>query len=272
MFNINLLDLKNTFFSVGCYADNCDGVYNINTDPYKQCGHFVNEVVMSKHLDGRSKLLDAIVSPLGFYVLSLLIVEAFIGSVVVFRNLDTALVYVGIALFVLVIAVVTALVWLKPGHLTFDKSANLEIERMKVDLKHQVSRNANVEAQLVFALIFRTQQRFTEAISCYEHALRIDGANEEALIGRAVAQSYAEPDDLEGPIQALQDILKRYPTNGKALYNLACLRCLVGDERWLDDVRRAISYSPEHRDLARRDKDFEKHWNTPEFLAIIRNE
>jgi len=226
---------------------------------------------MSNESDGRTRLIDAIISPLGFYVLSLLIVEVFIGTVTISRDLNLGLVYVGIGLFIFVVVVVTVLVWLKPGHLTFDKTANLEIERMKADLSRQVTRNSNVETQLVTALIYRTQNRYIEAISCYEDALRIDSSNEEALIGRAVAQSYAEPNDLGGPIQALEAILKRFPNSGKASYNLSCLRCLAGDERWLEDLRHAISHTPDRRDMARRDKDFEQHWTNPEFLKIIRH-
>ena len=225
---------------------------------------------MSHDSGTRSKLLDAIVSPLGFYVLALLIIETFIGSVAILRNPDPILVYIGVGLFLFVIVVVTILVWRKPNHLTFDKTANLEIERMKTELSREISRNADVESQLINALIYRTHHRYIEAISCYEQALRVDTNNEQALVGRAVAKSYAEPSDLIGPIQELEDVLRRFPASGKASYNLACLRCLVGDDRWLADLRNAIFHLPEMRDIARRDKDFEKHWNSQEFLAIVR--
>jgi tetratricopeptide (TPR) repeat protein len=221
----------------------------------------------------RDRLIEAIVAPLGFYVLALLIVEAFIGTVMISRNLDERFVFVGIGMFVLVVVVVTVLVWMKPGHLTFDKMAHLEMERIKGELSREVHRNTQLEAHLRNALSYRSQKRYIEAIALYERALNLDGRNEEALVGRAVSQSFAQPDDLEGPIRALEDVLERNPNCSLALYNLACLHRLssgYAEDQWLDELKRAVTISPELKDFARRDEDFKEFWEDSRFRAIVR--
>lgn len=75
------------------------------------------------------KTIEAITAPLGFFVLALLIVEVFLGTVLVGAQLDKSAkvlgMYMGVCLFVLVTIAVFVLVWFKPQSLTFDKSAHL---------------------------------------------------------------------------------------------------------------------------------------------------
>ena len=83
----------------------------------------------------RTKLIGGITTPLGFYVLALLIVESFLAAIPILAELETSermtCVYLGVGMFFLVIVVVTALVWWKPGNLTFDKEAHL-VDRGKM--------------------------------------------------------------------------------------------------------------------------------------------
>ena len=81
------------------------------------------------------KIIEAVTAPLGFFVLALLIVEAFLASVMIGGNLSEANqmtgVWIGVCLFIIVTIAVWILVWFKPQHLTFDKEAHL-IDRGKV--------------------------------------------------------------------------------------------------------------------------------------------
>ena len=83
----------------------------------------------------RAKLVEAITTPLGFYVLALLIVESFLATILVLAELPTSEkmtgMWVGVAMFVIVVAVVTVFVWSKPDNLTFDKEAHL-VDRGKI--------------------------------------------------------------------------------------------------------------------------------------------
>lgn len=83
----------------------------------------------------RVTVLEAITAPLGFFVLALLIVEAFLATVLVGTNLEPkdklSGMWAGIGLFVFVTLIVAVLVWYKPSHLTFDKHAHL-IDRGRV--------------------------------------------------------------------------------------------------------------------------------------------
>ncbi len=83
----------------------------------------------------RTRILDTISAPLGFFVLALLIVEAFLANVLIFAQLEPFQrwngVLLGVGLFVLVVVVVSILTWFKPLNLTFDKTSHL-IDRGKI--------------------------------------------------------------------------------------------------------------------------------------------
>jgi uncharacterized membrane protein (DUF485 family) len=82
----------------------------------------------------RNGVLESINAPLGLYVLALLIVETFLAAVLIGSNLDpndkVVGMWAGVGMFVLVVVIVTILVWFKPSHLTYDKSAHLEVEKL----------------------------------------------------------------------------------------------------------------------------------------------
>lgn len=77
----------------------------------------------------RSQLIEVVTAPLGFFVLALLIVEAFLATVLIgaaFERVDKLNgMYLGVGLFIFVTIVVTVFVWFKPDNLTFDKEAHL---------------------------------------------------------------------------------------------------------------------------------------------------
>lgn len=83
----------------------------------------------------RARVITAVNTPLGFFVLALLIVEAFLATVLVGAELDANQkitgMWLGVILFFTVTAAVFALVWSKPENLTFDKEAYL-IDRGRV--------------------------------------------------------------------------------------------------------------------------------------------
>ncbi len=77
----------------------------------------------------RNQIIEAITAPLGFFVLALLIVEAFLATILIGATLENtdkvAGMYLGVGLFVFVTFSVSLLVWFKPDNLTFDKEAHL---------------------------------------------------------------------------------------------------------------------------------------------------
>lgn len=84
------------------------------------------------------RLVEATTAPLGFFVLALLIVETFLGTVLLGSEVPgedrIMLVYLGVGMFVLVVAVVTTLVWKKPENLVFDKDAHVKQLKAAVSL------------------------------------------------------------------------------------------------------------------------------------------
>ena len=84
---------------------------------------------------GRAKLVAGTTAPLGFFALALLIIESFLGVVLIFADLPASermtLVWVGVGMFALVMIPVILFVWFKPDNLTFDKEAHL-VDRGKI--------------------------------------------------------------------------------------------------------------------------------------------
>jgi len=82
----------------------------------------------------RSNIVSVITSPLGFFALSLLIVEGFLAIVLIFSQLDSIYKFygmlIGSTLFFFVVLGVWFLVLLKPTNLTFGETSHLEHEKM----------------------------------------------------------------------------------------------------------------------------------------------
>ncbi len=77
--------------------------------------------------------MSVITTPLGFFALSLLIVEGFLGIILIGSGLSGsqkfAGLFMGAGLFLLVVLVVTILVWFRPQQLTFSEGSHLAHER-----------------------------------------------------------------------------------------------------------------------------------------------
>ena len=90
----------------------------------------------------RSQILDHIKTPLGFYVLTLLILEATLAIVLTWSNLAEEHIWSGfllmIAVFVAVVGLVTLFVWLKPESLLFEKEQYLPPELDPFALRDQI--------------------------------------------------------------------------------------------------------------------------------------
>lgn len=82
----------------------------------------------------RSDIVSVVTSPLGFFALSILIIEGFLAIVLIFSDVPASAkisgMNIGAGLFFLVVLGVWSLVLLKPTNLTFGEQSHLEHERM----------------------------------------------------------------------------------------------------------------------------------------------
>lgn len=104
----------------------------------------------------RSDLVRVVTAPLGFFALSLLIVEGFLGIVLIFSGLDPIYKFygmiIGSGLFALVVLGVWILVLIKPTSLTFGEQSHLEHEKMNFgteknrdkDLRDEKAQNKDI--------------------------------------------------------------------------------------------------------------------------------
>jgi tetratricopeptide (TPR) repeat protein len=61
------------------------------------------------------------------------------------------------------------------------------------------------------------------------------------------------------------------PSQASAIYNRGCIYCLKNDKaNAMADLKRAIEMSPEFKEYAPKDKDFESLWKDDEFIALTK--
>ena len=81
------------------------------------------------------KIIETIDSPLGFYVLALLIVEASLAVILTVSKIPPDQVFdgliVGATLFCIVVGMVFILVFFKPENITFDKISHLRRDEVR---------------------------------------------------------------------------------------------------------------------------------------------
>jgi heme A synthase len=82
-----------------------------------------------ERISGWTRVIESIDSPLGFFVLALLIVEGFLSIVLVFSKLTEEHQYVGlfvgVIMFIIVVLIVSVFVWKIPHNLTYNREAHL---------------------------------------------------------------------------------------------------------------------------------------------------
>lgn len=85
----------------------------------------------------KTNIINAITSPLGFFVLALLIVETFLGITTSIIGFDVEkkyyLILIGVGLFILVIFIVLMLVWFRPINLTFGEKGHLQKQKLSLE-------------------------------------------------------------------------------------------------------------------------------------------
>lgn len=92
----------------------------------------------------RSGIIKAITTPLGFFALSLLIVEGFLGIVLGFTEVENQWFYflgmgVGAFLFVIVVVGVWALVWFNPENIVLAGKDYIELRKLDIDEQRNIN-------------------------------------------------------------------------------------------------------------------------------------
>ena len=111
--------------------------------------------------------------------------------------------------------------------------------------------------------------RFNEAYMALDKGVKLDPRRSDVWGMRGVA--LARLSRYNEAIESLTKALDMSPGNPVDLYNRACVYCLKGDKtRSMEDLKRAITASPEFRQMAANDNDFRKLWNDPDFINLTK--
>lgn len=104
--------------------------------------------------DERIHLLHQIKTPLGFYVLTLLILEGTLSIVLTCSKLTEEHIWIGfivmVAIFIVVVMLVTVFVWWKPESLLFDKEQypppELDPSALRDEIEDLIHKNVKPES------------------------------------------------------------------------------------------------------------------------------
>lgn len=231
---------------------------------------------MGNQTTARARLIEAINSPLGFFVLALLIVEGFLGAVMLWAKLDISnkmiCIYMGVGLFVILVIVVSILVWYKPTSLTYDREAHLvEKQQQRIDkIEKNVEVNSYLSTGLTLVQAYDNQKdirTLIEAEIAYNQALKINPNIVAAYIGLGkIKKRYSffgkSEEDKKSKLNEAIDYCKKAIAINKyydvPYYNIACYKILLGldTNEALKDLENAIKLEPANRELAKGDPDF----------------
>lgn len=115
----------------------------------------------------RSSIIEVVKSPLGFFALSLLIVEGFLGITLTFSEGLTSSakfwgMMIGALLFTVVFLIVTLLVWKKPKNLMYGAPEHLE--EAKIDAEREprlvIPERAKKDALSTFMKFYTGDKRY----------------------------------------------------------------------------------------------------------------
>jgi hypothetical protein len=123
---------------------------------------------------GRAKILHAVHSPLGFFVLSLLIVEVFLLGAGIWFNLSDALkiaaLAVGVVLFLVVFFTVVFLVIKHPKNLVFSEESHVQFAAMQMF----GTENQHITGKILEALPLERQ---ANAVSAGDQPMQLPSSN-----------------------------------------------------------------------------------------------
>ena len=123
---------------------------------------------------GRAKILQTVHSPLGFFVLSLLIVEVFLLGVGIWFNLTDAwkiaALAVGVILFLIVFFTVVYLVVKHPKNLVFSEESHVQFAAMQMF----GTENQHITSNALEALPLERQMT---TVSAGEQPMQLSGSN-----------------------------------------------------------------------------------------------
>jgi len=143
------------------------------------------------------------------------------------------------------------------------EAVNQEVKTLKLhERTNEFIRTAN---------FYFDNNQYEEAIIDYDHALKIDPKNTNALIAKGV--TLKRLGRVDSAFDVVENILKIYPDNQKALYNRACYGNLLKHNRTevLNDLKKTCALSSEFKQFALNDPDFEDLHDDKEFKKITEN-
>jgi tetratricopeptide (TPR) repeat protein len=94
----------------------------------------------------------------------------------------------------------------------------------------------------------------------------------EPGVGEAVSEFYRlyRAEDYEGALAVLQEVLEEHPGNALILYNIACMKSVLGSrDEALEALSESVAAWPRYKENAGVDDDFASIREDPRFQALV---
>jgi tetratricopeptide (TPR) repeat protein len=228
------------------------------------------------HKVSRARLIELIKTPLSFFVLFVLVAEAFFVYSVQFADISETLKALCVASFIamifFVLLFVAFMVWSNPDNLLYDKAAHLA--RAVALLSDQLSHDKEVEELVRDGRFHYNHKNYRQAEECFENALILNPSYDDARNGIALVKSKMNPEDLSVPIKMLDQVIEDNPLFAKAYYNRACLKTRDMKKKWpkkdiIEDLQIAFVQRPRYRLMAKDDPDLADIVNDKAFQNVL---
>lgn len=118
-------------------------------------------------------------------------------------------------------------------------------------------------------IILLQKGQTTEGNKLFDDALKLDPNNHLALLNKGIF--YSNSGYPQKAIDEYYDkILKDNPKDANAIYDKACAKSLLKEEKdAIDLLKQAIQFEPKCKQSAKTDKDFENIRNNEEFIKLV---
>jgi tetratricopeptide (TPR) repeat protein len=150
------------------------------------------------------------------------------------------------------------------------------LENVEQDVK-KMEKYAEANNLIQIGEYHTSQRRFSTAIRFYQQAFDADPSNDFALTREAHAWKRLKPPNLSKAIEVVTRAIDINPANGRAWYNLACYKALLGHtpDEVINHLKKAIALTSAHGEsiyiaIANEDTDFDELREVPEFQALLK--
>ena len=143
-----------------------------------------------------------------------------------------------------------------------------DVSQLEDESEYKTGNKVEIAKLVTAGTIFRDEENYEDAISCYDKALEIDQNDPLALSNKGGA--LIEMKKYDDALPLLDKAIEMKPEFADAFYNKAAGMAMTGNiEEALSCLTNAVKINPKFAEMAKNDNDFLYIKELPGFSAIV---